>query len=73
MSTIVPCSSAPKAAPAFAHLLKQANCGGMAFCDGKKMKVAYVCMSAKSYRALSRSIFRETSLMRRHRLARSRR
>lgn len=71
LHTQVPCDSAYKAAPAFAHLLKQAGCGGLAVCDGPKdrMKIAYVCMDGKSFRRLDRAVKQEVGLLKRHRLA----
>ncbi|MGH9391579.1 MAG: hypothetical protein ACRD1Z_18410 [Vicinamibacteria bacterium] len=71
INTPVPCDSSRKAAPAFAHLLRQAGCGGMSACDDRhdRIDVIYVCSSAAGFRKLRRSVDREVKLLKRHRLA----
>lgn len=67
--TPVSCREADKAVPTFKHLLKQANCGGLAICSGVRIAVAFSCSSARGTRALKRSVAREIELLRRHGLA----
>jgi hypothetical protein len=71
IKTRVSCGQARKVAPAFNHLLKEANCGGLTICgdDKKKLVVAFTCPSGKSLRALKRSLEREVQLYRHHHLA----
>lgn len=67
--TPVSCEKKNKVVLTFKHLIKQANCAGLAICSGPKLAVAFSCSRAKDTRKLKRSVDREIKLLRHHGLA----
>lgn len=69
IKTTAPCSERDKVVPTFAHIIKQANCGGVTICDRYRLNVAFSCASSSSSRKLKRAIDREITLLKHHGLA----